>query len=341
MAGRLLQRLRTKEPAQLVQQCHQAFLRLPFEANPERVADEIAKLLHSMKEAMFGEEEAGAPHSNKDSALIIAYEATSTGLLTDMVTYLGMLEFESRKDLVTIFGALVRIEHNGDFPGLRYLLENDGILVTLFDGYEDPEIALQCGQMFRDCIRHEPVARLVLESHIFTDMFGKLELSNFEVASDVFTTFKDLLTRHKILIAHFLAENYTEFFKLYTELLKSDNYVTRRQSLKLLGELLLDRSNVKIMMQYVADVDNLCLMMNLLKDPSRSIQFEAFHVFKVFVANPNKTRAVVEILYNNKEKLLKYLDDFHTDRDDEQFKEEKAVIIKEISLLQPPAPAPQ
>ncbi len=72
-----------------------------------------------------------------------------------------------------------------------------------------------------------------------------------------------------------------QFFKLYTELLRSDNYVTRRQSLKLLGELLLDRSNVKIMMQYVADVDNLCLMMNLLKDPSRSIQFEAFHVFKV------------------------------------------------------------
>lgn len=49
MAGRLLGRLRTKDPAQLVQAAHQAFLRLPFEANPERVADEIAKLLHSMK----------------------------------------------------------------------------------------------------------------------------------------------------------------------------------------------------------------------------------------------------------------------------------------------------
>lgn len=36
--------------------------------------------------------------------------------------------------------------------------------------------------------------------------------------------------------------------------------------------------------------------------------------WQVFVANPNKTRAVVEILYNNKEKLLKYLDDFHNDR---------------------------
>jgi hypothetical protein len=35
---------------------------------------------------------------------------------------------------------------------------------------------------------------------------------------------------------------------------------------------------------------------------------------QVFVANPNKTRPVVEILYNNREKLLKYLQDFHNDR---------------------------
>ncbi len=35
---------------------------------------------------------------------------------------------------------------------------------------------------------------------------------------------------------------------------------------------------------------------------------------QVFVANPNKTKPVIEILYNNKEKLLKYLNDFHNDR---------------------------
>lgn len=33
-------------------------------------------------------------------------------------------------------------------------------------------------------------------------------------------------------------------------------------------------------MKYVTDPDNLKLMMILLKDSSRSIQFEAFHVFK-------------------------------------------------------------
>lgn len=327
-------KIRTKNPAELVARAHQAFVRLPYESNPERVVDEIAKLLLAMKEAMFGEDDLS---SSKENALIISYEACKTELLTEMVQYLGMLEFESRKDLVAIFGAIVRIDNNSQKPGMEYILHNQNILTSLFDGYADTEIALNCGAMFRDCIRHDAIAKIVLESAIFQELFDKLELSNFEIASDAFLTFKDLLTRHKPMVAHYLSEHYDEFFQQYTVLLKSDNYVTRRQSLKLLGELLLDRANVKIMMQYVSDVDNLCLMMNLLKDQSRSIQFEAFHVFKVFVANPSKTRAIVDILVHNKSKLLKYLEDFHNDRDDDQFKEEKAVIVKEISLLQPPA----
>ena len=35
---------------------------------------------------------------------------------------------------------------------------------------------------------------------------------------------------------------------------------------------------------------------------------------QVFVANPNKSRPVVEVLVNNKDKLLTYLRDFHTDK---------------------------
>ncbi len=34
----------------------------------------------------------------------------------------------------------------------------------------------------------------------------------------------------------------------------------------------------------------------------------------MFVANPNKTPEIVEVLSTNKEKLLKYLGDFHTDK---------------------------
>ena len=110
--------------------------------------------------------------------------------------------------------------------------------------------------------------------------------------------------------AQFLEANYDKMFEQYQKLLHSDNYVTRRQSLKLLGELLLDRHNFSVMTKYISSPginefgsvgekilclgnypiynndqqcfsDNLKLMMNLLKEKARNIQFEAFHVFKV------------------------------------------------------------
>lgn len=58
----------------------------------------------------------------------------------------------------------------------------------------------------------------------------------------------------------------------------------------MLGELLLDRVNVRVMMKYVSEVNNLKLMMTLLKDGSKSIQFEAFHVFKVCGGLPSPKR---------------------------------------------------
>lgn len=89
-------------------------------------------------------------------------------------------------------------------------------------------------------------------------------------------------------------------------------YLTR--STQLLGEILLDRANFKVMTIYISNPDNLKLMMNLLRDKSRNIQFEAFHVFKVFVANPNKVKPISDILIKNRERLLTFLGGFHNDR---------------------------
>jgi hypothetical protein len=47
--------------------------------------------------------------------------------------------------------------------------------------------------------------------------------------------FQDLLTRHKRVVAQYLSEHYQPFFEAYNKLLRSSNYVTRRQSLKVGG----------------------------------------------------------------------------------------------------------
>jgi len=155
------------------------------------------------------------------------------------------------------------------------------------------------------------------------------------LAADAFATLKLLLTKHKNIAAEFLLTNYDQFFTEYNKLMESKNYVTKRQSLKLLGEILLDRKNFNVMIRYINDAENLKLMMILLRGKSKNIQFEAFHVFKVFVANPEKSEPVLEILIRNKSKLITFLQEFLPEKDeDEQFVEEKNILLATLSRLE-------
>lgn len=60
--------------------------------------------------------------------------------------------------------------------------------------YENPEIALNCGMMLRECVRHEPLCKIVLYSEEFYKFFGFVEVSTFDIASDAFSTFKVSIT---------------------------------------------------------------------------------------------------------------------------------------------------
>jgi calcium binding protein 39 len=146
---------------------------------------------------------------------------------------------------------------------------------------------------------------------------------------------KDVLTKHKQMVCQYLCANFDLFFSMYNEILiKSDSYVTKRQSIKLLGEILLDRANYPVMTAYVDRADHLQECMKLLRDGRKMIQYEAFHVFKVFVANPKKSTNVKGVLLKNREKLLRFLPRFLEDRtEDDQFTDEKSYLLRQIDDL--------
>jgi calcium binding protein 39 len=84
------------------------------------------------------------------------------------------------------------------------------------------------------------------------------------------------------MVAGYLQTNFDAFFSKYnTMLVQSESYVTKRQSIKLLGEILLDRANYNVMTQYVDSGEHLKIIMKLLRDDRKMINYEGFHVFKV------------------------------------------------------------
>ncbi|XP_078513471.1 calcium-binding protein 39-like [Lissotriton helveticus] len=300
----------------------------------EKASEEVSKCLQATKEILCG---TGEKEPQTETVAQLAQELYNSGLLVTLLTNLHLIDFEGKKDVSQVFNNILRRQIGTRYPTVEYITCHQHILFILQNGYETPPVASHCGIMLRECIRHEPLAKIILHSEHFRDFFKYVEMSTFDIASDAFATFKDLLTRHKLLVAEFLDQNYDTIFNDYEKLLHSENYVTKRQSLKLLGELILDRHNFSVMTKYISKPENLKLMMNLLRDKSPNIQFEAFHVFKVFVANPSKTQPIVDILLKNQTKLIDFLSTFQKERtDDEQFSDEKNYLIKQIRDLKKP-----
>ena len=51
---------------------------------------------------------------------------------------------------------------------------------------------------------------------------------------------------------------------------------------------------------------------------------------QVFVANPKKPPVIENILRRNRERLVQFLTNFHNDKDDEQFVDEKQYVLQII-----------
>ncbi|OIV89286.1 hypothetical protein TanjilG_23746 [Lupinus angustifolius] len=294
---------------------------------------ELSKNMRELKSILYGDSET-EPVPEACSQLTQEFFKENTMQL--LIISLPKFNLETRKDATQVVANLQRQQVQYKLIASDYLEANIGLIDILISGYQDTTMTLHYGAMLRECIRHQIVAKYVLESPHMKNFFDYIQLPNFDIAADAAATFKELLTRHKSTVAEFLTKNYEWFFDEYnSKLLESSNYVTRRQAVKLLGDMLLDRSNSHVMTQYVSSRDNLRIFMNLLRESSKSIQIEAFHVFKLFAANQNKPSDITGILITNRNKLLRLLGDLKVDKEDEQFEADKAQVMKEIAALEP------
>ncbi|KDP39218.1 hypothetical protein JCGZ_00975 [Jatropha curcas] len=325
-----------KSPAELVRQTRNLLLSLNGSGDlrgskREEKMDELNKHIRELKLILYGSSES-EPVAEACAQLTQEFFRENTMHL--LIIFLPKLSLEARRDATQVVANLQRQQVQSRMIASSYLEANLDLIDILILGYEDPDLALHYGGMLRECIRHQSIAKYALESENMKKFFNYIQLPNFDVAADAMATFKELLTRHKSTVAGFLSKNYDWFFQDFnSKLLESQSYITKRQACKLLGEILLDRSNTAVMVRYVSSKDNLRILMNLLRESSKNIQIDAFHVFKLFAANQNKPPEIVGILIANRSKLLRFLADFKMDREDEQFEEDKTLVIKEIASL--------
>lgn len=262
----------------------------------------------------------GTPELEVDPQQVfqLVSQILAEGLLPLLVDEIHLLPFEARKDTQTIISNVFRFRNPGSTlsepDALREVIRKQPeILIALCNGYSRRESAGPCGGILKEALKWDAVAAVILYDEpsnngktidiyndvdtskpasgqgVFWKFFDWIDKSSFEVSADAFDTFRMILTKHKQLVAQFMGINFDIFFDRYNNtLIRSESYVTKRQSIKLLGEVLLDRQFYEVMTRYVSSGDNLKLIMWQLKDDRRMVQYEAFHVFKVCMVLPEE-----------------------------------------------------
>ncbi|XP_039828724.1 putative MO25-like protein At4g17270 isoform X3 [Panicum virgatum] len=298
---RMASRLRPSTPEEVVRSIKDSFLALNTRTHTKAL-EEVEKNIASLRLLISGD---GEVEPNQEQVLQITIEICKEDIISLFVQNLPSLGWTVRKDLVHFWCILLRQKNDESYCCVQYIENHLELLDFLVGCYKNLDIALNCGNMLRECIKYPTLAKLL----------------------------QDLLTKHEAVVAEFLGSHYDQFFELYSRLLLSTNYVTRRQAIKFLSEFLLEAPNSQIMKRYIVEVRFLNIMIKLLKDSSKNIRICAFHVFKVFVANPNKPHCIIEALLENRRELLKLLHNLPTSKGDDELDEEKDLIIQQIQKL--------
>ena len=121
----------------------------------------------------------------------LAQEIYALDLLQLLIKNISKLEFESRKEVTTIFNCLLRRQIGLRFPTVEYILIKPQILFLTLNGYNDEEVSLNTGMILREMLRHESLVKLLLSDQNQFYSFPKfIETTTFGVSCDAFSNFK-------------------------------------------------------------------------------------------------------------------------------------------------------
>lgn len=318
----------------LVQQLHDgvhAFLSGPSQAS----ARTLGMLLPEVQEELeLWQSQTIRTDGGGDSYQTFVVQLLECNLPVKLLACLEHLDFEARKIAAQILSDVIEGRRETGDRIVEYARAMPKLANGILDICVQEDVFFLGSQVARAATRCPQLVEELLADGFLLKLLDLCFHQCFEISNEIFALLREFMMNQKRLSAESLAVNFYEFFDLFHLMLKHESdYVLKRQALKLLGGLLLDKEFKFIMKQYVQNEHFLQIHMKLLRDSSQTIPLDAFHIFKLFVANPKKPKSVHTIISRNTGRLVKVLETFKHRQNDDVFGQDLDTILNMLDEL--------
>jgi calcium binding protein 39 len=281
----------------------------------------LTKNLNRMEDILYRHTHGGEPNSR---ALRLVAKIDGADFVPLVLDSFLLILPEQRRQFTHVFTACVALQIRCVVPGPAFLSSRPDCLDRIMALYERPELVVYAGEMLRICTKHEPLARMIHAPEHLDRLFSHFNAPHFDLAADSFATFRELILNSPIADVY-MKGNLRPMMDRLHETLVEGNYAPCRQTLKLIGELIMAFEDFQ--KAYLADEKNLIAVMKLMLSGYRNIAMEAFHIFKLFVVREEVPEPILRILRRNSEKLKQLLRHLLDQINDDEIQREKEALL--------------
>jgi hypothetical protein len=274
--------------------------------------------------------------NSKENLLTIGEEfGKNADAVHKILTNLEVFSSEDRKHVIDIFKDLLAVDADPN-PLAKGMSEGaENTIKVIFDKFELTGMSTSFGNVLKMMSNRHELVGSFLNVKLFQILTNFVMNAMFDISSEAISVFEEILfsdnVKVKEVVSEFLNDNHQEMMEIFMNLFDEEKYLAKREGMKILHELLLDKDyNKKFTENWLQEKEYLKFTMTSLTDDSTPIQMEAFHLMLVFLkASPEKRgQKVNETLKKNKDQLMSFFEEFLKDKPDEQ---EKAInLLKEL-----------
>uniref|UniRef100_A0A7S3J2H7 Uncharacterized protein n=1 Tax=Euplotes harpa TaxID=151035 RepID=A0A7S3J2H7_9SPIT len=211
----------------------------------------------------------------------------------------------------------------------------------MLEKFEVPKMSTSYGNIIKMMSSHPELIPYFLKIDVFKTLSSYVINSVFDISSEAMSVMEEILfsenKKVQAEVSNFLNSKSQEMMEIFF-MFNQDNYLAKREGMKIIHELLLNKDQNKEFYNYfIQDKENLKFVMNSLNDESTAIQIEAFHLLLIILLAPGDKRGtrVNDTLKKNVSQLLGFIDIFMQDKEkeDENLEAKKKLAIKALKEI--------